>query len=73
MKKPWLHLVFACSVGIVVAVVTELLQLVIPGRVGDIIDILIDIGGYVVGVGVTYLIIYLIKKNQEKKLLNKEA
>ena len=73
MKKNWLHLIYALSIGVIVAIFTELLQLVIPGRFGDIVDILIDIGGYLFGVGVTYLIIFLIRKHKNKKLLHKEA
>lgn len=73
MKKNWLHLIYALSIGVIVAIFTELLQLVIPGRFGDIVDILIDIGGYLFGVGLTYLIIFLIRKHKNKKLLHKEA
>ena len=68
-KRRWIYLVPAFAIGVILAVVTESLQLIIPGRVGDIVDILIDIGGYLVGSGVTFLIIYLVNRNQDKKAL----
>ena len=67
-----LYIYFAAVLGIIVAVVTELLQLVIPGRYGDIIDVLIDIGGYVLGVAITFLIVYLVNRHKHKKELIKE-
>ena len=67
-----MHIYFALVLGVIVAVGTELLQLVIPGRFGDIIDILIDIGGYVLGVAITFLIVYLINRHQQKKVLINE-
>ena len=68
-KRRWIYLVPAFAIGIILAVVTESLQLIIPGRVGDIVDILIDIGGYLVGSGITLLIIYLVNRHQDKKAL----
>ena len=67
-----LYIYIAAVLGIIVAVVTELLQLVIPGRYGDVIDILIDIGGYVVGVVITFFIVYLVNRQKNKKELIKE-
>ena len=68
-KRRWIYLVPAFAIGVILAVVTESLQLIIPGRVGDIIDILIDIGGYLVGSGITFLIVYLVNRHQDKKAL----
>ena len=68
-----LHIYLAVVIGVVLAVATELLQLVIPGRYGDVIDILIDIGGYLLGVAVTFFIVYLINRHQRKKeLINQQ-
>lgn len=68
-KNKYTHLIPSLSVGIVLAVGTELLQLVIPGRVGDGVDIAIDIAGYLVGVAVTYLIVLLVNRKQNQKAL----
>ena len=74
-KHKYKYLLFFLSLvmGILLAVITESLQLIIPGRVGDIVDILIDIGGYLFGVGIPMLIVFLIYQHKKKKDLIKES
>ena len=57
--------------GLFVAVLTEALQLITPGRAGATDDVLLDFFGYVVGAVVTlvgYLITYFIKRNNRRKI-----
>jgi len=68
-KYKYLYIIIPSVIGILLAVITECLQLVIPGRVGDIIDILIDIAGFLLGLGITFLITYLINRHNNKKIL----
>jgi len=57
--------------GLFVAVLTEALQLITPGRAGATDDVLLDFFGYVVGAVVTligYLITYFIKRKNRRKI-----
>ena len=64
-----MYIFLTVVLGVLVAVATESLQLIIPGRYGDIIDILIDIGGYLLGGFITFFIVYLINRHRDKKEL----
>ena len=70
LPKPYLYLIFALLVGIIIPVLTEVIQLFVPGRVGDFVDVFIDIGGFVLFGGVAFLVTYLINRHHEKKQLN---
>ena len=48
--------------GLVVAWLSELIQLFIPGRSGSSVDVLIDLLGYLIGVLLVILILFLAKK-----------
>ena len=65
----YLHLLIPIFIGIVLAALTEIIQSFVPGRNGNIADVFIDSGGYVLGVGIVYLITYLVnrKVNKEEK------
>ena len=56
--------------GFLLAVLTEIIQLNVPGRSGEFVDVLIDTGGYVIGLGITVLILALVLKHQAKKKEN---
>ena len=56
--------------GFLLAVLTEIIQLNVPGRSGEFVDVLIDTGGYVIGLGITVLILALALKHQAKKKEN---
>ena len=69
----YIHIIISIAIGVLLAVVTESLQLIIPGRYGDIIDILIDVGGYLLGVAVSFFIVFLVNKHRYKKeLINQQ-
>ena len=59
-------------IGIFFSMITEMVQALVPGRSGDIIDMLINLGGYVLGSAAALLIIYLVHKHKSKKELIKE-
>ena len=55
-------LLFTLIFGLLLASLSEFIQSFVPGRSGELLDVLIDYGGYLLGTGITYLITYLIKK-----------
>ena len=56
---------FILSIGLIVALTSELIQYFTPGRVGALFDIFIDFSGYLLFSGLTYLITYLIYKKHK--------
>ena len=68
-KFMWKNIFFIAGVGLLIAVISELIQYFTPGRYGALMDILIDYSGYILFGGLTYLITFLIlrkTKNKEK-------
>lgn len=54
--------------GLVIATISELIQIIVPGRVCSVVDIAIDFGGYFIGGFVIILIFYINSaKNKDKK------
>ena len=56
--------------GFLLAMTTEIIQLNVPGRSGEFIDVLIDTSGYVLGLGIVALILFLVLRHQKKKPAN---
>ena len=56
--------------GFLLAMATEIIQLNVPGRSGEFIDVLIDTSGYVLGLGIVVLILFLVLRHQKKKPAN---
>ena len=71
-KKQWLNVIIFLSFGLFIASLTEFIQLFIPGRSGKIIDVLLDMSGYLLGTLVAYLIYLLIKKKKMKEGIKNE-
>ena len=67
LKKWWIKIIVSASFGLFMAILTECIQLSIPGRAGSPIDILIDYAGYVIGLGIIVLIYFLIYRHHKKK------
>ena len=65
--KYYWGIAISSSIGIFVAVLTEIIQKFVPGRSGEFTDVLIDISGYLIGMAIIYLIIYLIIRKKKKK------
>lgn len=64
----WKNIIFVLSIGLVIAVVSELIQYFVPGRYGVLTDILIDCSGYLLFSGLVCLVYVLIlKRNQKTK------
>lgn len=70
-KFKWKNILFIASIGLLIAVVSELIQYFTPGRYGALLDILIDYAGYILFGGLTYLITFLIlRKTKNKDIKN---
>ena len=65
-----LFIVFSSISGLFLAILTELIQSFVPGRSGEIIDVLIDLSGYLIGVIIVGVVTYIlkIKTNQVEKV-----
>lgn len=68
-KKYWHHIVLAVIFGVLFAGLSELIQYFVPTRYGSFMDIGVDSLGYILGVAITVLVIYLIHCHQNKKKL----
>lgn len=71
-KKQWLNVIIFLSFGLFIASLTEFIQLFIPGRSGKIMDVLLDMAGYLLGTLMAYLIYLLIKKKKKKEEIKNE-
>lgn len=60
--KWWVKIIISLGIGLFVASLTEMIQLFIPNRAGSFIDILIDYSGFIVGAGISFLVIFIHKK-----------
>ena len=70
-KFKWKNILFIASIGLLIAIISELIQYFTPGRYGALLDILIDYSGYVLFGGLTYLITFLIlRKTKNKEIKN---
>ena len=49
--------------GFIVAAISEIMQLFTPGRTGAFSDVLIDMGGYLLGLVIIFLILFFAKKH----------
>ena len=66
-KRYYYHVGLALFLGIFFSSITELIQLAIPNRSGDIADVLINLLGYLLGMGIVLLIITIYYHHQNKK------
>ena len=63
----YMGIIFSLSLGLFLAGLTELIQIFIPDRSGEVVDVLIDFGGYALGTGILILILFLIIRHQKQK------
>ena len=66
-SRYWILIVISLSFGLAMGVLTETIQLSVPGRSGEFKDVLIDFSGYVLGFLIILLILFLIIRHQNKK------
>lgn len=71
--KKYILIIMSTLIGIFVASLTEFIQLFVPGRSGTLIDILIDLGGYVlfgaILIGIYYLVIFINRKKSKPRII----
>ena len=53
--------------GLLIGIITEVIQLNVPGRSGEFRDVLIDYSGYLLGALIIGLILFLVIRNKNKK------
>ena len=63
--KHYFAIIISFVFGFIIASITEIIQLSVPGRSGEFTDVLIDSGGYLLGLGIASLILLLILKNKQ--------
>ena len=73
-SKHYMAIVFSLEYGLLMGLLTELIQLGVLGRSGELLDVLIDFSGYLLGFLIILLVVFLILKHKGKKeKLNKEC
>ena len=65
-SKYWLLITISLSFGLLMGIITETIQLTVPGRSGEFTDVLIDFGGYVLGFSIVLLILFVIIRKRSK-------
>lgn len=60
-------IIISLAFGLLIGGLTEIIQLNVPGRSGEITDVLIDFSGYLIGSAIIAIIILIIYKNKQKK------
>ncbi len=65
-KFKWKIILFSAGFGLTIAFISELIQYFTPDRYGAFTDVLIDFGGYVLFMGLSYLVTFLIFKKHRK-------
>ena len=61
-KKYWIFVIISSSFGLFLAILTETIQLFVPGRSGEFRDVMIDFGGYAIPLIIISLIVFLRSK-----------
>ena len=67
-KFTWKINLFCLALGVTVALISELIQAFVPGRAGTFTDVFIDLAGYILFAGITYLIYFLVIRHKRKKI-----
>ena len=71
-SKYWMLIASSLVFGLLMGALTEIIQLNVPGRSGQVTDVLIDFGGYLLGFLIILLILLLIIRKQNKKAPTQE-
>ena len=71
-KRFWIYVLISLSIGLFLAGLTELIQLFVPGRSGQITDVLIDFSGYFIGGLIIFLIVFFQDRKNRSIENNKE-
>lgn len=65
--KKWKYMLFSWMLGVAYAASDEFHQLFVPGRSGQVSDVLLDSGGVLLGVVVMTCILWQLEKHREKR------
>ena len=68
--KHYMNVMFSLVFGLFMGILTEMIQLTVPGRSGEMTDVLIDFSGYLLGTLIMGLILFLVIRKLRK---NKRA
>ena len=71
-NKQKIDILIYFGIGLLLASLTEFIQIFLPGRYPAIKDILIDMSGYIIGLGCSILFFYVLKKIKNKKGIKNE-
>lgn len=66
-SKYYLLVIMSLGLGLLMGITTELIQLNVPGRSGEFLDVLIDFGGYLLGFLIILLILFLVIRHAYNK------
>ena len=66
--KHYMNVMFSLVFGLFMGILTEMIQLTVPGRSGEAIDVLIDFSGYILGTFIIGLIIFLVIRKMRKNV-----
>lgn len=66
-KRITLTLVISLSIGLFIAIISEIIQLFVPLRAGLVGDVIIDFSGYLAATLIMLFILYLVKRRNIKK------
>ena len=65
-SKHYLNVIFSLAFGLFMGILTESIQLSVPGRSGEITDVLIDFSGYLLGALILGLILFFVLRKKKK-------
>ena len=66
--KHYMNVMFSLVFGLFMGILTEMIQLTVPGRSGEAIDVLIDFSGYFLGSLIIGLILFLVIRKVRKNV-----
>ena len=64
--KHYFGIIISFGFGFSLAAITEIIQLNVPNRSGEFTDVLIDSSGYLLGLGIIVLVLFLILRRKQK-------
>ena len=66
-SKHYMNVIFSLAFGLMIGIITETIQLTVPGRSGEITDVIIDFSGYLLGAFILGLILFFVIRKMRKK------
>ena len=60
-------MIISCISGLFLAILTEFIQLFVPGRSGEIFDVLIDFSGYIIPTLIIFMVTYFLSLKTPKE------